>query len=291
MPRLRVLSYSSFLGVEGPGLYLKKEFEKFCECEVQWFVSEDSLALWQRFVIIPDIDVVIGWDQFSRHLSPKEAWMEVNLGSKESERFLLLDWSPIGFLSHKADFPKSLKELPLMEDQISFPEPHSSTLGLQLFYWIYEVFKGNEKEISSFLSKLKPRIYGPLYSWSMAYGVFEKKITKLGLSYLSSLLYFEEKKQTYFFATFEEGHPFQKEYVSISKKTKNKELSLEFAKFLRGSKAQRIIRKRNFMFSYNEIPSLKYSNGKKVKLLSYDRSLEFLKKKKKLLELWDKSLR
>ena len=62
---VKVLTYSSFAGVYGPGRMIKTQFESLCECKVLWFLAEDSTALLQRFTLLSDIDVVIGWDQIT----------------------------------------------------------------------------------------------------------------------------------------------------------------------------------------------------------------------------------
>ena len=165
---LRVLTYSSFAGVYGPGRMIKKQFESFCECKVLWFLAEDSTALLQRFILIPDIDVIIGWDQITLQSIKGQHWEDLSFLKKkfvkteiqndlnaglffQNPYFLPLDWAPIGFLyKDKNKNIKSLKSLFEIEGRISFPEPRTSTLGLQLYYWIYEIFEGDEKRFSVF---------------------------------------------------------------------------------------------------------------------------------------------
>ncbi|MDE0091700.1 MAG: thiamine ABC transporter substrate-binding protein, partial [Oligoflexia bacterium] len=258
-PRLKILTYSSFAGVYGPGPAIKREFEKVCGCQLHWFLAEDSTALLQRFLFLPEIDIVIGWDQITWPLAYKGLWEDISVlkGSLslenrflESDFFVPLDWSPIGFIYKKPEYKmSSLKSLKDFSAQISLPEPRTSTLGLQFYYWVYEVFNGDKALISQFLTELKTRIYGPVFSWSLAYGFFRKGQTQMALSYLSSLLYHqkEEPERDYFFADFEEGHPYQLEFFSVSKLSKNKALALSFSEFLLSDKVQEIILEKHYM--------------------------------------------
>ena len=307
---LKILTYSSFTGVYGPGRILKERFEIFCECELQWFLAEDSTALLQRFSIVPTIDIVIGWDQITLRSAKSKNWEDLSSLRKEfvkSEEkpfnkefffqdpyFLPIDWAPIGFLYKDTSLnTKSLKSLFEINGKISFPEPRTSTLGLQLYYWIYEVFEGDKKQVADFLKKLKDKIYGPVFSWSMAYGFFQKGQTDMSLSYLSSLLYHqkEQTKESYFFSFFEEGQPYQVEYVSVSQASTNKELALEFAKFLLLKENQKLMQERHYMFPVSkELTSHNLLKLNQIKFISYRKLNKFIQKKKELLKLWEENL-
>ena len=309
--QLKVLTYSSFTGVYGPGRIIKARFESFCDCELQWFLAEDSTALLQRFALIPEMDVVIGWDQITLQSAQGKAWEDLSFLKNsfvkaktaqgfnsefffKNPYFLPLDWSPIGFL-HKGKNSniKSLKSLYEIKGKISFPEPRTSTLGLQFYYWIYEVFEGDQKQMSDFFAQLKNKIYGPVFSWSMAYGFFQKGQTDMSLSYLSSLLYHQKESagESYFFSYFEEGQPYQVEYLSVSKASKNKKQALEFAKFLLSKEIQKEIRDRHYMLPVStHFPEDNILPLTGIKLISYRKLDEFIKKKKLLLKFWEENL-
>ena len=312
LPRLKILSYSSFAGVYGPGPVLKKQFEKTCKCEVQWFLAEDSTALLQRFLMVKTIDMVIGWDQITKRTANEDLWENISglndkileppysdkkikpseriqkiVHSLKSDVFIPFDWSPIGFIyKDKAYQVLNLKDLPLTKGKISLPEPRTSNLGLLFYYWIYESFKGDKKKIAVFLEALKDKIYGPVFSWSQSYGFFRKGQSQLSLSYLSSLLYHqkEEPEESYFFAEFPK-HPYHIEFFSISKKSKNKALALKFAQLLLSETGQKLLMKHNYMF-----PISYASPFKKPQPLEHNRLEDFLKHKKQLLDLWEKHL-
>ena len=299
---LKVLTYSSFAGLYGPGPSLKKEFESLCDCNLQWFLVEDSNSLLQRFLFLPEIDVVIGWDQITWPIKQKELWEDLSFLKDfiyiknsfiDHSVFIPLDWSPIGFIYKEPEHKvSSLKDLKNFKGKISFPEPQASTLGLQFYYWIYEIFNGDRELIFQFLTELKPKVYGTVFSWSLAYGFFRKGQTQMSLSYLSSLLYHqqEEPDKNYFFADFKEGQPYQLEFFSVSKNSKNKDLALKFSKFLLSKKAQKIILDRHYMLPVSKELKLDSSLNLKIPLLiSYDRLEEFIKNKQNLLELWVKA--
>ena len=321
-PRLKVLTYSSFAGVYGPGPVLKKEFEKSCQCEVQWFLAEDSTALLKNFLMIKEIDMVLGWDQITKRQADKDLWEKISgfnnkiflepkvlpkNNSQASQKelpphqkvlrlfkddfFIPFDWSPIGFIYKNKTYKISnLKDLSNFKAKISFPEPRASNLGLQFYYWIYEHFKGDSKQIATFLKSLKNKVYGPVFSWSQSYGFFRKGQTQLSLSYLSSLLYHqkEEPQQKYFFADFpKESQAYHVEFFSISKKSKNKTLAFKFAQLLLSKSGQEILLDKNYMFPVLPDNSLPF---KPIPALKYDRLEEFLTKKQQLLDLWEQNL-
>jgi len=299
-PTLKVLTYSSFAGVYGPGRVIQSEFEEFCKCRIQWFLSEDSTALLQRFLIIPDIDIVIGWDQITSFVEDMDRWEDLSFLRKQfvkkkfflkNSKFLPFNWSPIGFIHKKSTRPPPhLKRLYKIKGKISFPEPKTSTLGLEFYYSIYEMFQGDKKQIAQFLRKLQPKVYGPISSWSLSYGFFLKGQTDMGLSYLSSLLYHEKEDQDYVFATWEEGHPYQIEMLSLSKNSKNKGKAFELAKFLLSNRVQKILQNKHYMFPVvKKVSNHKFLNLN-IKLISYKRREEFIKQKKDLLDLWAKNL-
>ena len=303
-PHLKILTYSSFAGVYGPGQMIKTQFELVCRCKVQWFLVEDSTLLFQRFSLLSQIDLVIGWDQITLKGVEKDLWENLSFFKKklnpttksffQSDFFFPFDWAPIGFLyKGKKINIYSLKSLFEMEGKISFPEPRTSTLGLQFYYWIYEVFEADKKRIIKFLRNIKEKIYGPVFSWSMAYGLFQKGKTNMSLSYLSSLLYHHQnpKEEDYRFAYFEEGHPYQVEYMSVSKNSKNKALALRFAQFLLSEKIQNHILETNYMFSVSKKNfSHQLLKESSLQFLSYKKLDLFIKNKKELLDLWKKNL-
>ena len=296
-PSLKILTYSSFAGAYGPGPVLKKEFEKYCSCKLQWFLSEDSTSLLQRFALLPKIDMVLGWDQITKLSLDESDWEDIAFFKKKillknpflsSNFFIPFDWSPIGFIYKDKRYKiSSLNDFKSFPGRVSFPEPRTSSLGLQFYYWIYEWLQGEPQQISRFLKQIQDKAYGSIPSWSLSYGFFRKDQTQMGLSYLSSLLYHqkEEPNQKYFFAEFKEGHPYQVEFFSISKASKNKTLAIRFAQLLLSEKGQKILLDKNYM-----LPAAQPFEDRRPPLLTYDKIREFIDRKKELLDLWNQPL-
>ena len=305
-PALNILTYSSFVSLYGPGRILKKDFEKHCLCEVQWIVGEDSTGLMQRLALNLNVDVIIGLDQLSLLKTNPFNWQKISLQKENfvpetqqflSSPFIPINWAPIGWI-YKIDRaqppPSSLLDIVQEFKKISFPDPHSSTLGLQFYYWIYNYFQGDRNKIKNFLQKLKPRIYGgSIASWSLAYGFFKKGHANLSLSYLTSPLYHikEESSNQYRFAYFKEGHPWQVEFSGILKSSNKQALAETFVRFLLSQKAQALIMNTNYM-----LPVIKnvregiFKNPEIPSLLSYKDIKNFYSEKKELLKLWKESL-
>ena len=300
---LKILTYSSFAGLYGPGRPLQKKFESFCDCKVEWFIAEDSTALLQRLHILPSIDVVIGFDQLSLVEQGKFKWKKIPPMNrpfyKEVEKwnsdFLIpIDWAPISFIvKDSKEGISHLKKLHHIKSKISFPSPTSSTLGLQFYYWIYETFLGNVKDIKTFLNQMKNKIYGPVFSWSLSYGYFQKGRVSMSLSYITSLAYHikEEQDFSYKASYFKEGHPYQVEFAAIPESCENCSVAFRFVKFLLSSDSQALIRDKHYMFpvvkDVDKNPSIHF---KIPKLISYDRMNEFIKKKDYLLKIWKENL-
>ena len=184
-PVITLLTYSSFGGVYGPARRLKKEFEKTCQCHVQLLLAEDSTGLIQRLHLKIPVDVVIGLDQISLFTAKKFLWKTHNISEKEfipeikplqSPFFIPVDWAPIGWIYRNSRFKgvKSFSNLLALSEKISFPEPETSTLGLQFYYWIYSESGGDLTKLKKIIGQLKKTAYSSIPSWSLAYGLFRK---------------------------------------------------------------------------------------------------------------------
>ena len=110
---LRVMVYSSFVNVFGPGPLIKTEFEKICDCQIKWLKVSDSTLFAQRLSLKKDgfkTDVVLGLDQLSLKKARALPWKEVTTSDRAflppADRFLSpyfvpYNWSPMSFLSRK----------------------------------------------------------------------------------------------------------------------------------------------------------------------------------------------
>lgn len=299
---LRVMTYSSFAGAFGPGVYLQKEFEKICDCQIKWIKIPDSTLFVQRLSLKKDgfkTDVVLGLDQLSLKLAKTLIWRKIDLQPDLftspardflSSEFIPYDWSPMTFLSRKkSDEVLSLKDL-LQEkykNNLSLPSPRTSTAGFQFYYWIWSVF---QESTGHFLQSLKNQLYGMAPSWSTSYALFQRGHVKLSFSYLSSLLYHREQNQEDFYPLqFKEAHPFQIEFAGISNFCTQCELAQLFIRFLLKPENQNILVQRNYMLPVISTisESVSVQTLPKLKLIQYDEWNIFLEDREKWLNKWD----
>ena len=302
-PVLTLLTYSSFAGVYGPGRRLKKMFEKNCRCQVRFLPAEDSTGLIQLLGLKVSVDVVIGLDQISLPAAKKFAWKAPNIPLKKllpeiqpfySPLFVPFDWAPVGWIYKDPRFQKiksfsDLLSLPPGTAKISFPEPENSTLGRLLAFWLYTEAGGDLTRFKNFSAKLQKTAYGPVNSWSLAYGLFRKGRVEMSLSYLTSLIYHrrEEKDFSIRFAYFEKGHPYQVEYTAVPETCGECRLALRFVNFLLKPQAQKVLMENHFMFPVvSKMKTEMFSRLKVPPAISYKFFPRFLQNKEKIFKAW-----
>ena len=302
---LRVMTYSSFVGVFGPGLQIQEEFEKVCDCRVKWIKVPDSTLFVQRLSLRKDgfkTDVVMGFDQLSLKAAKTLKWQEVQMSkgaffspAKDflSKHFVPYDWSPMSFISRKKMDKISLNSLleEKYKNNISLPSPRTSTVGSQFYYWIWLVFK---EKTDVFLKMFKNQLYGLSPSWSTSYALFQRGHVDLSFSYLSSLLYHQEQNQKdFYFVPFEEGHPYQVELAAVSDFCTQCDLAHSFIYFLLKPDTQSLLKKRNYMFPAVISPDTRFEmkSFPKVDLIQYDQLDSFLDRKEEWLDKWDKLMK
>lgn len=302
---LRVMTYSSFVSVFGPGSQIKEEFEKVCDCRVKWIKIPDSTLFVQRLSLREDgfkTDVVMGFDQLSLKMAKTLKWKEVQMSkgtffspAKEflSKNFVPYDWSPMSFLARKKMDKISLNNLleEKYKNNISLPSPRTSTVGFQFYYWIWLVFK---EKTEMFLKIFKNQLYGLSPSWSTSYALFQRGHVDLSFSFLSSLLYHQEQNQKdFYFVLFEEGHPFQVELAGVSNFCTQCGLAQSFIYFLLTPDIQDLLRRKNYMFPVVVLPDTRFvmESLPKLDLIQYDQLDSFLDHKEEWLDKWDKVMR
>ena len=299
---LRVMTYSSFAGVFGPGIYLQKEFEKTCDCQIKWIKVPDSTLFVQRLSLKKDgfkTDVVLGLDQLSLKSARTLVWKKIkvkpelfNFPARDflSNEFIPYDWSPMTFLSRKkSEVFLSLQDLlhEKYKNNISLPSSRTSTVGFQFYYWIWFIFQEN---VEHFLKSLKNQLYGMSPSWSTSYALFQRGHVSLSFSYLSSLLYHQEQKQEDFYPMqFKEAHPFQVELVGVSGFCTQCELAKSFVHFLLKPEIQNHLIQKNYMLPViSTVPETPFIQTlPKLKLIRYDKWDLFLEKRDQWLNKWD----
>jgi len=266
-PILKVFASSSFISQWGPGPWLKENFEKTCECRVEFQDGADSTILLQRLKSegrTGGADVVLGFDQYDLELAQQGLeWRKLNLEDydfEESVRPILVrsplvpyDWSLLSFVVRKSDFtelPKKLDDLmkPELRGQIVMEDPRTSSPGMQFLLWLIQL-KGEEKAFQ-FLKTFNQQLHSYAPSWSTAYGLFQKAQVKTTYSYVTSPLYHvvEDKSTDVIALELAEGHPAQYEFAGIPATCKNCELAERFMGLILSREGQKIIMEKNYMF-------------------------------------------
>ena len=299
-PKLKVMVYSSFLSPYGPAYDIQKQFEKTCECQIQWMKVEDSTLMIQRLKLRSDglgVDVVLGLDQLTFNTS-NQKWKKINLSNsnlipkaqKWIQPFTIpISWAPFTFIARQPEYlPQNIESLlnPNLRKQISLPHPRSSTIGFSILFLDFLSFKDTEK----FLRSFKQQVYTVSHSWSSSYGLFQKNL--LNLLFLTKLLLFthliEENKQ-YFSARFSEGHPYQVELAAIPETCVQCDLAQKFLKFLLKENIQKILMTKNYMFPVTQgvVKGTPFEDLEELPLISYKTIDAFLLKKVQYLKDWD----
>ena len=281
-PKLRILTYSTFMSPHGPGGQIVADFKATCNCEVEVVSGGDGGILLERLKLAEGaqaFDVVLGLDQLILPEAEKFAWREISINTdgwfeepKAELRptFVPFDWSWMTFIHREAEGtePKRIDDLlkPEYTKQIALQDPRASSPGLQFVNWIKGVKGEGEGE---FLNQLKPNVHSVSSSWAFSYGLFKKKQTRFVFSYVTSLAFHwgDEKDRSYRALSFEEGHPIQVEYAAVPATCNQCELGEKFVRALLEPKAQTSLMTRNYMFPvlqdvikgtiFEEVPKLK----------------------------------
>ena len=266
-PVLKVFASSSFASQWGPGPWLKENFEKECDCKVDFQDGADSMILLQRLKSegrSGGADVVLGFDQYDLELASQGIeWKKIKTddfnfeddvkGILPRSHLVPYDWSQLTFVVRKADFkqlPKKLDDMmaPDLKGQIVMEDPRTSSPGLQFLLWLIQT-KGEEKAFQ-FLKSFNQQLHSYAPSWSTAYGLFQKAQVKATYSYVTSPLaqVVEDKTTDVIALDLAEGHPAQYEFAGVPSTCANCELAERFMNLILSPAGQKIIMERNYMF-------------------------------------------
>lgn len=266
-PLVKVFASSSFISQWGPGPWLKEQFEKNCDCRVEYQDSTDSMILIQRLRSegrTGGADVVFGFDQFDIELAHQGLeWKKIKTddvdfedeikGTLSRSNLIPYDWSLLSFVVRKPEFkdlPVNLDQLlqPELRGQIVIEDPRTSSPGLQFLLWLIQL-RGEEKAFQ-YLQQLNKQLHSYAPSWSTAYGLFQKTQVKMVFSYVTSPIYqmIEDKNNDVAALSLEEGHPMQLEYMGVPSTCKNCELGEKFVRLVLSKEGQKVIMEKNYMF-------------------------------------------
>ena len=260
---LTIYTYESFTAEWGPGPKVKAEFEKTCDCTVNFVSLADGVALLTRLKMEGDksnADIVLGLDNnltvearqtglFAEHGIDTSA-VDVP-GGFSDPLFVPYDYGHFAVIYDTKAMetpPTSLKELVEgdPEQKIVLEDPRTSTPGLGMLIWMKAVYGDQSDEAWKTFSK---RILTVTPGWSEAYGLFTKGEAPMVLSYTTSPAYHEiaEGETRYKAAAFSEGHPIQIEVAGLLKSADDPELARKFLSFMISPAFQDIIPETNWM--------------------------------------------
>lgn len=260
---LSIYTYESFITEWGPGAKVAAEFEKTCDCKVEWVGVADGVELLTRLKLEGEgtkADIVLGLDTnlvaeakatglFAPHRLLPEALTVP--GNFADDTFLPYDYGHFAVVYDTKALknpPKSLKELVEgdPDEKIVIEDPRTSTPGLGLLLWVKSVY--GDKAADAW-TKLKDRVLTVTPGWSEAYGLFTKGEAPMVLSYTTSPAYHmvAEDTERYQAAAFSEGHYVQIEVAGMTKTSHDPELARKFLAFMTGPEFQSIIPETNWM--------------------------------------------
>lgn len=246
---LTVYTYDSFVSPWGPGASIEREFERTCECDLEFVGLADGVALLNRLRLegtSSRADLILGIDNNLMAEAAESGLFEPH-GIDTSELSLPIPWCDQVFIPYDygyfalvydrqqiSDPPTSLRQLiqgrsddqPVTRD-IVIQDPRTSTPGLGLLLWVKAVYKDQAYQAWQQLSK---RVLTVTPGWTEAYGMFVSGEVPMVISYTTSPAYHlaVEQSDRYAATVFAEGNYMQIEVAGLLAHSDNKALARRF---------------------------------------------------------------
>lgn len=265
---LNVYTYDSFSSDWGPGPKIKANFEKDCDCEVNFVALDSSVGILSRVQLegkSSQADILLGLD-----LNLMEAARNTGLlanhhvdtstvtvpGGWSDKTFVPFDQGHFAFIYNTetlATPPISLQEVVENQDlRVIYQDPRTSTPGLGLLLWMKSVYGDDAADA---WAQLATHTVTVTKGWSDAYGLFLKGEADVVLSYTTSPAYHmvAEGENKYQAAPASEGHYPQVEVAALMKDAPNPELAKRFMQFILQPGFQSTIATGNWMLPVVEL--------------------------------------
>jgi len=266
---LNVYTYDAFASDWGPGPKIKENFEKECDCELNFVALDSSVGILSRVQLegkSSQADVLLGLD-----LNLMEAAKQTGLlanhsvntsavtvaGGWNDKTFVPFDQGHFAFIYNSEALdtpPTSLKDVVDNQNlRVIYQDPRTSTPGLGLLLWMKSVYGD---DVSEAWERLAGHTVTVTKSWSDAYGLFLKGEADVVLSYTTSPAYhiIAEGDNKYKAATATEGLYPQVEVAAIMKSAPNQALAKRFMQFILQPGFQTVIPTGNWMLPVVTLP-------------------------------------
>lgn len=247
---LTVYAYDSFASDWGPAGTLIPAFEEETGIKVNLVSAGDAVEMISRVELEGDdtkADVILGiTDDFAYRAYPYlESYESPILSDIPDElkfdpenRLIPFDYGAFAFVWDSEcglDRPENLSDLtnPEYEGKIILIDPRTSSVGLGLLLWTYNIY-GDGEEFDAWWEAMKENALTIADGWSSAYGLFTEGEAPIVLSYTTSPVYHVMNDNTtrYQALVFPEGHEATIEGIGIVKGTDMREEAEKFVDFI-----------------------------------------------------------
>jgi thiamine transport system substrate-binding protein len=266
--QLTVYTYDSFSSDWGPGPKIKANFEKECDCEVNFVGLDSSVGILSRVQLegaTSKADVLLGLDLNLMQAATKTGLLAphnvdtsavTTPGGWSDDYFVPFDQGYFAFIYDTSVLttpPTSLKDI--VENQnlkVIYQDPRTSTPGLGLLLWMKAVYGDEAAQAWETLAKHTVTV---TKGWYDGYSLFLKGESDVVLSYTTSPAYHmvAEGVDKYQAAAAAEGYYPQIEVAAQLKNAPNPELAAKFMAFILENGFQSEVATGNWMFPVIEL--------------------------------------